>query len=509
MEYLESSFFVTLLIRFWDYITVIFRGSILYRFCMWCWAAYKSSLFYRFAKGGEKAGAIWCESVLYRCLTWTLNLPARLSAWLFARENTAMSNSFVVNQALDFSERRCVPFLGLIMLALLIIPQKSWNNMYSFVAVVLAVLLFIAACARTKMRFELREIGFFPVMFALCTVVSYITSQQMGLSLRFLVFAATCMMLVLVVVSAPRSSRDLRTIIALCSIGVFICSIYALYQRLVGVEVNGILTDITLNADMPGRVYSFFENPNSFANILVLFAPIMLAMALYAPGSWSKLWYLLVFAVSCMALLMTYARGGWLSLAVGLGIFMLTVGPRWVPLCILICVVALPFLPDSILNRLLTIFNSADSSIYTRVYIYSAMGRLVGMYPLFGVGLGASALKHAIEATGVYEAKALFVHAHNIYLQIWGEMGIFALIAFIGSMAFALRTGLGQRKNEDGVIRAVSVGASCALCASLFFGITDYAWSYPRVMVMFWFVFALIPAANRLKNNQEAGKING
>ena len=157
------------------------------------------------------------------------------------------------------------------------------------------------------------------------------------------------------------------------------------------------------------------------------------------------------------------------------------------------------------MNRLLTMFNSGDSSIYTRGYIYTAMGRLIGLHPIFGVGLGAAAVKHAIEANSVYEAEALFVHGHNIYLQIWGEMGVFGLIAFIGTMAFAIRAGLQLRNAPDGVLKAVGVGAACSLCGSLFFGITDYAWSYPRVMVMFWFVFALIWACVRLKNTKEAG----
>ena len=189
----------------------------------------------------------------------------------------------------------------------------------------------------------------------------------------------------------------------------------------------------------------------------------------------------------------------------GLGVLLLALGPRWVPLCMVLCVCALPFLPSSILNRLLTIFNGADSSIYTRAYIYSAMGRLIARHPLFGVGLGAAAVKHAVYAEGVYEAKAIFVHGHNIYLQIWGEMGVFALMAFLGSMAFAIRGGLQLRRRPEGVLRAVGVGMACGLCASLFFGITDYAWSYPRVMVLFWFAFALIPAALRLKNEKEAG----
>ena len=499
MEYLNTSFFVALLVRFWDRLTELFRGGIFHRMAMAIWARTQRGLCFGFAIGGDFADKLWQQSALYRLLSRLMQLPISLSRRLFGGSN-ALSRSFIVGETLEFAENRLHPVCGFFMMALLIIPQSMWNNLYSLLGAVAIMALFILAAAGTDRSLSLREIGFFPVFFAFCVCLAFVMSQQRGLSFRFLLFHLTCMVLVPALVNAPRSSRELEKIVLIASLGLAVCSAYALVQRIVGVEADKILTDLTVNAGMPGRVYSFFENPNSFANILVLFAPLMLCMALYAPGGIRKLWYLGVFGLCSLALIMTYSRGGWLSLAFGLGIMLMSLGPRWVPLCVVLCICCIPFLPDSILNRLLTMFNSGDSSIYTRGYIYTAMGRLIGLYPIFGVGLGAAAVKHAIEANAVYEAEALFVHGHNIYLQIWGEMGVFGLIAFLGSMVFAVRTGLGMAKNADPILRGIAVGAACSVCGSLFFGITDYAWSYPRVMVMFWFVFALIPACVRLRN---------
>lgn len=511
MEYLQSSFFVALLTRVWDFVTELFKGSVLYRFCMWGWQAFKSGYIYRFCTGGTLAAEIWRGSLAYSALSFLIDLPSRLVRTIYDRFKPYIEGSGFMKFALSLSTYLTPTLVGLFMLALLIIPQNRWDNMYSLLGAVAIFVVFLAAGARDRRyKLSLDEIGFFPALFTIFVAIAFISSLQMGLSLRFLVFGVTCALLVLLVVGATRSALDLERIVGLLSIGLMLSSLFAVYQRAARlVTENGILTDITIHEGMPGRVYSFFENPNSYANILVLFIPLMFMMALYARGGAKKLWYLAVFGVSCVALLMTYARGGWLSLVVGLGVLLLTVGPRWVPLCMLAVVAAIPLLPDSILNRLLSIFNSNDSSIYTRAYIYSAMGRLVTRYPIFGVGLGAAALKHAVEATGVYEAEALFIHAHNIYLQIWGEMGIFALFAFLLSMAFAIRSGLKLKTAENPTVRAVAVGAACGLCASLFFGITDYAWSYPRVMVIFWFVFALIPAAVRANNSKEVGIVNG
>ena len=37
----------------------------------------------------------------------------------------------------------------------------------------------------------------------------------------------------------------------------------------------------------------------------------------------------------------------------------------------------------------------------------------------------------------------------------------------------------------------VTCAACAALCGSLVCGLADYLWNYPRVMCIFWFVFAV------------------
>ena len=39
--------------------------------------------------------------------------------------------------------------------------------------------------------------------------------------------------------------------------------------------------------------------------------------------------------------------------------------------------------------------------------------------------------------------------------------------------------------------RGVALAASAALCGAMVCGLADYLWIYPRVMCIFWFVFAL------------------
>ena len=237
MEFLQSSFFVALLVRFWDKLTDLFRGGIFHRISMAIWARTKKGWFYSFAVGGEKADRLWTQSRFYNCLTWLLDLPIRLSRALFS-EKTLLGRSYIVSETIEFSENRLSIMTGAFMTALLIIPQSMWNNMYSLLGALALMAMLILAAARYERSLSVREIGAFPVFFAVFTVLSFVTSQQMGLSFRFLIFGITCMMVVLIVTNAPKDEKQLETIVFLCSLGLAACSAYAVLQRIVGVEVD-------------------------------------------------------------------------------------------------------------------------------------------------------------------------------------------------------------------------------------------------------------------------------
>jgi O-antigen ligase len=145
-------------------------------------------------------------------------------------------------------------------------------------------------------------------------------------------------------------------------------------------------------------------------------------------------------------------------------------------------------------------FNFADSSISTRIHIYKASWSLFTQNPLWGVGLGNDVVKIRITEAGVYKAQAIFVHAHSIYLQVAAEMGIFGIIAFVGSMVSGIKSGVkvitGRRADLE--FRLIIGALVAGLSGVLLNGIVDYPWSYPRVMLIFWVVFALLLSCVKL-----------
>ena len=46
--------------------------------------------------------------------------------------------------------------------------------------------------------------------------------------------------------------------------------------------------------------------------------------------------------------------------------------------------------------------------------------------------------------------------------------------------------------------RTITCAATSALCGAMVCGLADYLWNYPRVMCMFWFVFAMALAGTKV-----------
>src|SRR5699024_8404156 len=83
--------------------------------------------------------------------------------------------------------------------------------------------------------------------------------------------------------------KQLKVLLCFLWLALMLTSLYAVYQGIVGVEVDLSLTDTELNAGMPGRVYSTFENPNNYAELIVMLVPFAAALALSEKKIWLRI----------------------------------------------------------------------------------------------------------------------------------------------------------------------------------------------------------------------------
>ena len=494
MSLFKESFICSLIVLIWEKIVALYKESLTARIVGAVWGCFKYGAIYHVLHNKNLLERTWTDSYFYRFLSFCFNLVPNSLARLNGK-HALISDSVLLRLASKISPY----YMGAYLCFILVVPYSYWDNMYSLILSAGGLFLYWLGASRIpESRVNLREISPWPVIFATACCFSLIWSQDFSISFRFLFFSLTCIFTVITLVSSVKNETQLLRIIEFMAIGLLVCSLYGLYQSYVGVEQSSSFTDLDANANMPGRIFSFFKNPNAFANLLVYFIPLSASMIFYSPTWREKFFFLMVTGVAGLALLLTGSRGGWLSLAVSFLILALCLCPRWVPLFIVLAFLALPFLPDIITARIMSIFNG-DSSVSSRNYIYSAVARLLEDNWLLGVGLGTSALKRGIAYYDVYYATFPFVHAHNILLEIWAESGIIAAGAFICTICASFVKGLAARKRaKTPLLKAIIAGAIAGLTGSMVFGLTDYAWTFPRIMVLFWFLFAILYTAIKL-----------
>ena len=446
----------------------------------------------------------WPDSVLCRGLTWLVNLPGRLLHRLYEAFQLTFEDSFFARLAFSMGVETAIAQSWLVML-LWIIPFTYWNNAYSLMGFAALLVLFHAgAMHRRDFRLDLKNIGFYPLVLFGAMFLAVFFSYAPSLSQRFLFYHISAALCVLVTVSAVRCAEDLKRLAAGAAVCVAVSGTYGIIQRIQGVEVNRSYVDLKVNVGMPGRVESFFDNPNTFAEVLILLLPLVLALILCSKRLFSKLLACGVFAVGAAALGMTYSRASWVGFACAMAVLVFLWKPKLIPAFIVLCCLAVPFLPTTIWNRILTITNFSDASTASRVPLLRAALEIIRSRPIRGAGLGTATPQAYLADWNFYHADFPYVHSHNFYLEVWVEAGLLGVVSFVASMLWNIkRAAHTVRHCPDSAPRTIACAAAASLCGIMVCGLADYPWNYPRVMCMFWFVFAMALAGVKLCRAQE------
>lgn len=434
----------------------------------------------------------WRDSLTCRVLTFLLSLPGVLLHALYRAGKDKFDRSPLMALAFDAGAGAALAESWLI-LALWVIPFAQWDNAYHLMAFVLVYLLLCLRQMRNGVPLRLDRVGFYLPVMALAVILSIPLSRYPELSGRYLRYHIICMLCVLATVSAPRGPGDLKRLAACGSTVILVSAVWAVVQRIQGVEIVAAYVDKTMNAGMPGRVQSYFDNPNTYAQVLVMLLPLSLGLLAGGKRLSTRVFALVAFAAGVLALGMTYSRASWIGLVLALAVFLMLWKPKLIPPLLVLVFLCIPLLPDTIINRILTIGQaSSDSTVTSRFPLYEAGWEIIRTRPLTGVGLGTDAVREYIIDKRIYSMMVYYSHLHDIFIQLWAESGVLAVLGFTGAMLWGLKSMARETlRKGDKTVKCLAAACCGSVCGSLLVGIVDYIWAYPRVMCIFWFVFAL------------------
>ncbi|MDO8662412.1 MAG: O-antigen ligase family protein [Candidatus Omnitrophota bacterium] len=233
-------------------------------------------------------------------------------------------------------------------------------------------------------------------------------------------------------------------------------------------------------------IVSTFAHYNGFGGYIVVVLSFLLASLLVPKMPKIKTYSILTLIIlSIAAVLLTFSRGSWIALAVSF--ILLSIFSRrnlkWLAPIFLVTIV-LFFLPIFHERLIFTFKEGGDADRYR--YWLTAW-KMISEHPFLGMGLGTF--------MGNFSKYSVLLlspaYAHNCYLQIWAETGIFSLISFL-VFVFSI-VYLGVKKfivTKDFLLLGLLAGVIGFLVHS-FFETNLYSL---RLAILFWVWVGLISA---------------
>lgn len=277
-------------------------------------------------------------------------------------------------------------------------------------------------------------------------------------------------------------------------------ALYGVYQNFAGITSTASWVDAEMFTAIKTRVYSTFDNPNVLGEYLVLLLPIGLAVMARGKTDGQKTVYAALILVMAACMVFTWSRGAWLGVFLACALFLLIMDKRWA-LCAVIGVLLLPFILSSgspIVDRLLSIGNTKDTSTAYRVSIWRASIHMIRDFWLSGIGTGSEAFSMIYPKYALAGAN-FALHSHNLFLQLWVELGICGITAFLALILAFVRQcfALSIYQKRSHTVSTVCIALCGGTLGYLFQGLTDNVWYNYKMVLIFWIVLAFAGAASQ------------
>ncbi|MEO6579300.1 MAG: O-antigen ligase family protein, partial [Candidatus Limnocylindria bacterium] len=313
--------------------------------------------------------------------------------------------------------------------------------------------------------------------------------------------------------SLPQLTRAVLTIVAI----VFVAAVLAIGQAVLAPDILG-LQPYRGRFGEGARLASIFGDPNVFGAFLVAAVPFALFMATHlATARMRRLAGGLAF-VLLLALWLSYSRGAWIAVVLGVGVVLAVVDRRALLLGALVAV--LTFGAAAILPRNVLVARNDQSVVEPPPLIDSTIDRVgaIGLggdlrtlfmlnaipimrdHPVFGVGLGRYGGAVAMNlGTPVYERygtdrlfwSPLQRTVDNFWLHLLVEMGLLGFVAFLAAAVIPGLRILSSARHATGWRRIMLGGTAAAAAGMAVSSLTTMLLEANSIGFLFWFLLGV------------------
>jgi O-antigen ligase len=260
-----------------------------------------------------------------------------------------------------------------------------------------------------------------------------------------------------------------------------------------GYPDGGVIRYIESNPALAERAIGTWVDPNALGGMLAVAAAIVAPQVFAEKPVLRYRWLtILVMGLVVIALFLTYSRAALLAFGVGV-IFIGLLRYRKLLTLLLTGLILTLLLPQTqtLVARFAAGFSGQDLATQMRLGEYGDALRLIGRYPIFGVGF-----------TGTPDID-LYTNVASLYLIMANQIGITGVVIFVCSMIAVLIYGLSAwpRARDNPELNAIILGYYAALVTALVSAAADlyfFRLDFHASITWFWLVVALALASTRL-----------
>ena len=226
----------------------------------------------------------------------------------------------------------------------------------------------------------------------------------------------------------------------------------------------------------------------------MLMLVISAAAARLVFGKTNRMWSALMMPALLVALQLTFGRSAWVGVSVAVGLLFLLKDFRLLGLIPVVIALTFAFAPDSVVDRMVSIFDRKDPTSRDRVAMLEIGQAMVKDHPLTGVG--PNMVPRVYAQYRVAEAvNATNPHLHNVPMHIAAERGLPALAVWVWFVVTVVMGLWKLFKRPD--TQMLAAGGLAAVAGMLAAGFFEYNFGDSEFLMLFLVLVTLPFAAAR------------
>jgi len=349
----------------------------------------------------------------------------------------------------------------------------------TFLELLIVVFLFVLILTgwRTLNFSEIKKLGSINwaiTLFLAACLIAVVASPETLKALGLLkAFVIEPILLFYAMVLLIKTQEDLKLVLKILLISAGVVSLFGLFQYLTNFRLP---LQFWGSGTEPQRITSFFTHPNELALYLaplLAFYFILTSLRYYVLGKKTQG---LILIVMTIALGLTFSRGAWAGLILGLVLLLAPKISYKKLLAGLVILIVLGFSVPTIRNRL----TISDPSSNLHLALMKAGATKILRSPLLGNGL------YGFRTTLAEQNFSGEIHnyPHNIILSLWLETGLLGMLSFFLIILLALK----NYKKQPTTVRFAAVAY---LLVMVLQGLVETPYLKNDLSVLFWFIISL------------------